>query len=49
MVVINHCNPHQLNAYPTVPLAQSVATSIQKDFEIGSFARFGSPLVTIVE
>ena len=47
MVVINHCNPHQLNAYPTMPLAQSVAASVQKDFEIGSFARFGNPLVTI--
>ena len=47
MVVINHCNPHQLIAYPTVPLAQSVAASVQKDFEIGSFARFGNPLVTI--
>ena len=47
MVVISHCNPHQLNAYSTVPLAQSVAASIQRDFEIGSFARFGNPLVTI--
>ena len=47
MVVINHCNPHQLNAYPTVPLAQSVAASIRRDFEIGSFARFGNPVVTI--
>ena len=47
MVVINHCNPHQLNAYPTIPLAQSDPANIQKDFEIGSFARFGNPLVTI--
>ena len=47
MVVINHCTPHQLNAYSTVPLAQSVTTSIQHDFAIGSFARFGNPVVTI--
>ena len=47
MVVINHCNPHQLIAYPTVPLAQSVATSVLHDFAIGSFARFGNPLVTV--
>ena len=47
MVVISHCNPHQLNAYPTVPLAQSVAASVQKDFDYGSFERFGNPGVTI--
>ena len=47
MVVISHCNAHQLNAYSTVPLAQSVAASVQKDFGYGSFARFGDPDVTI--
>ena len=47
MVIINHCNPHQLIAYPTVPLSQSVAASVSRDFEIGSFARFGNPGVTI--
>ena len=47
MVVINHCTPHQLNAYSTVPLAQSVTTSVQHDFAIGSFARFGNPVVTL--
>ena len=47
MVVINHCNPHQLNAYPTVPLSQSVIASFQQDFAIGNFARFGNPYVTV--
>lgn len=47
MVVINHCNPHQLNAYPTVPLSQSVIASVQQDFAIGNFARFGNPYVTV--
>ena len=47
MVVISHCNAHQLNAYSTVPLAQSVAASVQKEFGYGSFARFGNPTVTI--
>ena len=47
MVVINHCNPHQLNAYATAPLAQGVAAGIKHDFEIGSFARFGNPSVTV--
>ena len=47
MVVISHCNAHQLNAYSTIPLARSVAASIQKDFGYGSFARFGNPSVTI--
>ena len=47
MVVITHCNAHQLNAYSTVPLAQSVAASVQKEFGYGSFARFGNPSVTI--
>ena len=47
MVVINHCTPHQLNAYSTVPLSQSVTTSVQHDFAIGSFARFGNPVVAL--
>lgn len=47
MVVISHCNAHQLNAYSTVPLAQSVAASVQKEIGYGSFARFGNPSVTI--
>ena len=47
MVVINHCNPHQLIAYPTVHLGESVIASVQHDFAVGSFARFGNPDVTI--
>ena len=47
MVVINHCTPHQLNAYPTGPLAENVVASVEQDFAIGSFARFGNPLTTI--
>ena len=47
MVVISHCNAHQLNAYSTVPLAQSVAASVRKEFGYGSFARFGNPTITI--
>ena len=47
MVVINHCNPHQLNAYSTVPLAHSTVKAVQQDFAIGSFARFGNPGTTI--
>ena len=47
MVIISHCNAHQLNAYSTVLLAQSVAASVQKEFGYGSFARFGNPSVTI--
>ena len=47
MVVINHCTPHQLNAYPTTPLTPNVAASVEQDFAIGSFARFGNPLEII--
>ena len=47
MVVIYHCNPHQLYAYPTVHLGESVIASVQHDFAAGSFARFGNPDVTI--
>ena len=47
MVINSPCNAHQLNAYSTVPLAQSVAAIVQKEFGYGSFARFGSPSVTI--
>lgn len=47
MVVINHCIPHQLKSYATVPLAQSVAASVQQNFTVSSFARVGNPTVTI--
>ena len=47
MVVITPCNPTQLHAYPTLPVTEDVINSVQHDFAIGSFARFGNPCVTI--
>ena len=47
MVIINHCPPEQLHAYPTVPLSPNLESTIQHDFAIGSFARFGNPVVNI--
>ena len=47
MVVINHCDPVQLNAYSTVPLSLNVSATVQQDFALGSCARFGNPIVTI--
>lgn len=32
MVIIDPCNPHQLNAYPTVLLVLSIATSVRQTF-----------------
>lgn len=46
-----HCVPRVLNAYPNVPIDNSVRTAITHDYNVGSFARFQNPtsVITIHE
>lgn len=48
MVVFQPCTPTPVHAFSTIPLTDTLRWSISNEFNIGSFAQFGDPAVTLI-